>query len=236
MAYQCLRRQVARQRIEVRMARSASLGALPIAQRQEEVGRWMEEATDALNKYKLVEAEDLYWHILEHSSEHANRDKLMVMCLSGLSEVYTKRGRTMRHNEMEWHRMYMHAITSQRKALECAEQALGKPQDNQMTSWYQEQLEKGQFNLKTLENNVVKSLQDHLVRKEKTEKVSEGQNIDAQWLGGLQRYCKDRLEKGIERFGSKENLAALLDEEDEVKEEPKQEEKPKPPPKKRKKN
>ena len=52
--------------------------------------------------------------VLEHTDDTIKCvDRLTVTSLTGLSEVYQKRGRSMRNNEMEWHRMYLYAITAQ---------------------------------------------------------------------------------------------------------------------------
>ena len=54
--------------------------------------------------------------VLEWTSEDmTSMDRLTVSALTGLSEIYQKRGRSMRNNELEWHRMYLYAITSQVK-------------------------------------------------------------------------------------------------------------------------
>ena len=110
---------------------------------------WVEEGQDKLNKHDLKGAEMVFWKVLNNtpsmkpktSSPHAspsrkrlpsileNEDELVlnrpaVTALLGLAEVFTKKGRGVRHNDMEWHRMYIQAISSGQQAMTCCDNAI----------------------------------------------------------------------------------------------------------------
>ena len=189
---------------------------------------WVEEGQDKLNKHDLKGAEVAFWKVLNntpsvkpkmsttsHPSPSHKRlpsileseDELVlnrpaVTSLLGLAEVFTKKGRGVRHNDMEWHRMYIQAISSGQQAMTCCDHVMEQSPEHKLTSWYSEQKQKSRNDLKVLEDAVVKSVQERLIKKQhviagkvlpKTEEhLANPCNMD--WLSTFRGYCKDKLQ------------------------------------------
>ena len=188
---------------------------------------WVEEGQDKLNKHDLKGAEMAFWKVLNNTpsvkpktpSPHPspskkrlpsileNEDELAlnrpaVTSLLGLAEVFTKKGRGVRHNDMEWHRMYIQAISSGQQAMTCCDHAMELSPEHKLTSWYSEQKQKSRNDLKVLEDAVVRSVQERLIKKRhviagkvlpKTEEyLANPCNMD--WLSTFRGYCKDRIQ------------------------------------------
>lgn len=129
----------------------------------EQLEAWTTEGQNLLDRYKLKEAEQLFHKVLIHTDQKAkDRDKNVIISLVGLSEIYSKRARSMRNNELEWHRMYMHAISSKRKAMECCVNALDDGQEEDVR-WFRSQEHRARANLKVLQDCLVRSLQERIV-------------------------------------------------------------------------
>ena len=116
----------------------------------EQLIEWATEGNNMLDRYKLKEAEELFHKVISHTDVKVKeRDKNVITSLIGLSEVYSKRARSMRNNELEWHRMYMHSISSKRKAMEYCENALqllADSSDSQDARWFKTEEHKARAN------------------------------------------------------------------------------------------
>ena len=186
---------------------------------------WVEEGQDKLNKHDLKGAELVFWKVLNNTpssrprviSPHAtsvhkrlprileNEDELAlnrpaVTALLGLAEVFTKKGRGVRHNDLEWHRMYIQAISSGRQAMNCCDHAIELSPEHKLSTWFSEQKQKSRNDLKVLEDVVVRSVQERLIKKQgviagkllpKTaEHLANPCNMD--WLSGFRGYCREK--------------------------------------------
>ena len=187
----------------------------------EQLDTWAREGDEMLNRYKLKEAEELFYKVLIHTDEKVrDRDKNVIMSLAGLSEIYSKRARSMRSNELEWHRMYMHAISAKRKALEYCTNGLRESQEDTPDGrWFTTQEHKTRAHLRVLQDCLVRSLQDRIVEnksgqtpmekimgikkpKIKTDLDEQSQKskplVNVQWLETFQQYLSDKYATKLE--------------------------------------
>ena len=182
----------------------------------EQIQAWVEEGQCMLDRYKLKEAEELFHKILTHTDQRVkDRDKNVTSALVGLSEIYSKRARSKRSNDLEWHRMYMHSISSKRKALKCCENALEAGDSGTDTRWFDVEKQKAKSGLKVLEDCLVKSLQERLMPNNdrqtrmdklmgikkpqvKTDETVEKKGVDTAWLENFQIYVKEKFTTQLE--------------------------------------
>ncbi len=195
-----------------------------------------------LNQHRLSEAEELFHKVLElpHYAVQERYHQL-VIALLGLAEVYTKRGRSLRYNELEWHRMHMHAVSSKLKAIDICNEALEFAHDYQDVKWFREQRQKSQNSLKITVDSLVKHIQErtlHQKKEHKTEKIDENEEkkdgkkedkmvlkdpvtyVDLTWLQHFQTYYKEKCATSrFLKWQSQEQLV-IEDNEEEIIEEP----------------
>ena len=192
---------------------------------------WVEEGQDKLNKHDLKGAETVFWKVLNNtpslrpkpSSAHAspsrkrlprileNEDELVlnrpaVTALLGLAEVFTKKGRGARHNDMEWHRMYIQAISSGQQAMTCCDYAMELSPGHRLSKWFSEQKQRSKNDLKVIEDAVVRSVQERLIKKQETfagkllpkteEHLANPCNLE--WLTYFRSYCKEKNQSGTD--------------------------------------
>ncbi len=219
---------------------------------------WVEEGQDKLNKHDLKGAEIVFWKVLSNtpSSRPAppasdsvpphqrlprilqNEDELAlnrpaVTALLGLAEVFTKKGRGARHNELEWHRMYIQAISSGQQAMNCCDYVIGLSPQHKLSTWFSEQKQKSRKDLKLLEDVVVRSVEDRLIKKpsylagkmmpKTEEQLANPCNID--WLSGFRGYCKEKQQ--TETDWSKYDFSEEETKKEEIKPQPVVKEEPK---------
>ena len=192
---------------------------------------WVEEGQDKLNKHDLKGAEMVFWKVLNNtpsmkpktSSPHAspsrkrlpsileNEDELVlnrpaVTALLGLAEVFTKKGRGVRHNDMEWHRMYIQAISSGQQAMTCCDNAIELSPEHKLSQWFSEQKQKSKNDLKVLEDTVVRSVQERLIKKQSTiagkllPKTEEhlANPCNMEWLTSFRSYFKEKSQTDMD--------------------------------------
>ncbi len=189
------------------------------------LAEWVEEGQDKLHKHDLKAAEILFWKVLTNvptkkskpttpkpgqsrkrlPSILENEDELVVSrpavaALLGLAEVFTKKGRSVRNNEMEWHRMYIQALASERQAMNCCDKVIEESPEHKLSEWFAEQKSKGNKDLKILESVVVGSLQQRLIKQQaviagKVQPKTEehlAHPCNTEWLDTFQDYCKEK--------------------------------------------
>ena len=181
---------------------------------------------EMLDRHRLADAEDLFHQGLEQSasiSASSAEHEHLLSALQGLAEIYVKRSRRARNNDLEWHRMHVHAITAKRRAIECCNEALSFSYDTQKLEWFKEKKSKVLSQLKTLEENMVKSLRRKVLKDQEEVKKrgpiyypTNDDSIDITWLESLQEYYQEQCKSYfVSRYESRDDLSTVADEEEE---------------------
>lgn len=195
------------------------------------MARLVEQGHLMLDKHQLSDAEEYFHKALECQAEPVDPCyKHYITALLGLAEVYRKRGRSVRHVDLEWQRMYLLALSAHRKAIECCQQASQQLHDNKLTTWFSEQKDKAISQHHILQDQLVNTLHEKVLQQERIRKYfkprsktfesissiysdPEGESewpdvINLDWLKKIEDYYKEKCKS--ERFLRSESKESIV--------------------------
>ena len=148
----------------------------------------MDEAQVMLDKYRLQNAEEIFVNIIKSVVETTpKRDELLIRALTGLADSNHRRGNSTRDN-MEWHFLYVQAISLYHKAIEqCDRSHIGARRKKRLWLCNKRKVLNGK--LRVLEDCFMRSLYEFLLTVGRTHESQAG----SLWLADLQAYCVKKI-------------------------------------------
>nr|XP_022329900.1 uncharacterized protein LOC111128537 isoform X2 [Crassostrea virginica] len=96
-------------------------------------------ALDMLHTSRLDDAENQLLRLYQRMQEKPEENtRVLVQCLSNLSDICVRRSRMCRSNQMEWQWLVMHAIALLQYTVEICDSEMEATADNQDAEWFQE--------------------------------------------------------------------------------------------------
>ncbi|XP_062595209.1 uncharacterized protein LOC134256547 [Saccostrea cucullata] len=96
-------------------------------------------ALEMLHTSRLDDAENQLLRLYQRMQEKPeDNTRILVQCLSNLSDICVRRSRMCRSNQMEWQWLVMHAIALLQYTVEICDSEIEATTDNQDVEWFQE--------------------------------------------------------------------------------------------------
>ena len=133
-----------------------------------EVPAWVTDAAQCLDKHQLDDAVGLYQRALGALADRdstrviRNKEKLFAQCLYGLGEVYAKKGRSVRTDDLGWHHMLLQAGTLQQDVIDYCNLLARKDDAQKRFSWLPELRERATIQLGCLSENLCESIEQRI--------------------------------------------------------------------------
>lgn len=116
-------------------------------------------ALEMLHTSRLDDAENQLLHLYQRMQEKPEENtRVLVQCLSNLSDICVRRSRMCRSNQMEWQWLVMHAIALLQYTVEICHSEIEATLDNQDVEWFQEYCQNIETKCKPLEDSFNRAL------------------------------------------------------------------------------
>ncbi|XP_061168795.1 uncharacterized protein LOC133178039 [Saccostrea echinata] len=116
-------------------------------------------ALEMLHTSRLDDAENQLLRLYQRMQEKPeDNTRILVQCLSNLSDICVRRSRMCRSNQMEWQWLVMHAIALLQYTVEICDSEIEATTDNQDVEWFQEYRQNIVTKCKPLEDSFNRAL------------------------------------------------------------------------------